>query len=115
MRESLGRMSTPALMAGGLAGTGQWNLRLRLPLDRQGCEEVADVLDKQAGRFERGEVAAGLEVPPVHDVVGLLGVAADGDVPGGSRRPRRGARPGPAGRPSAWPRSRRLRTSRRYR
>src|SRR5262249_25246571 len=75
-------MSTPALMVGGLAGTGPWNLRLRLPLDRQGCEEIADVLDKQAGRFERGAVAAGLGVGPIHDGVGLLGVAADGDVLG---------------------------------
>jgi hypothetical protein len=45
----------------------------------------------RAGRFERGEVAAGVEVAPVHDVVGLLGVAADGHIlgengyPGGHR------------------------------
>src|SRR5262249_29260097 len=102
-------------MACGLAGTGPWNLRLRLPLDRQGCEEVADGLDKQAGRFERGEEAAGPEVAPVDDVVGLLRVAAGGGVPGGAGPARRVPRTGPASLRSAWPRSRRSRTSRRYR
>src|SRR5215471_6114224 len=51
-------------------------------LGGQRGEEGPDVLDEQFGRFQRGEMATGLEVAPVHDVVGALGVAADGDVLG---------------------------------
>src|SRR5215471_1914854 len=54
----------------------------RTRLGGQRREEGPDVLDEQFGRFQRGEMATGLEVAPVHDVVGALGVAADGDVLG---------------------------------
>ncbi len=53
----------------------------------QGCEEGTDVLDEQAGGLQRGEMTAGVEVAPVHDVVGLFGVASDGDVLGEDGHP----------------------------
>lgn len=52
-----------------------------------GCEEGADVLDERVGCFQRGEVAAGVEVGPVDDVASLLGVPADGYVLGEDGHP----------------------------
>ena len=53
------------------------------------AEECADVADEQIGLLHRGKVAATIELRPMDDVIALLGVAADGDIFGEDRDPRR--------------------------
>jgi len=48
----------------------------------EAAEELPHVTDEQVGCFQGCEVAAAVELRPVHDGVGLVGEAPDGDVGG---------------------------------